>query len=73
MMRRPPVLAHRRKINPITFDSTGRSQRRRAVASARCCRAGEGESRDETAVARLSRTRRPVLPIGTFSPAAPKK
>ncbi|MDT5348280.1 MAG: hypothetical protein QOH91_1567 [Mycobacterium sp.] len=23
MMRRPPVLAHRQKINPITVDSTG--------------------------------------------------
>jgi hypothetical protein len=50
-MRRPPVLAHRRKINPITFDSTGQYQRRCAVASARCCRAGEWASRDETAVA----------------------
>jgi hypothetical protein len=63
----------KRKINPITFDSTGRSQRRCAVASARCCRAGERASHDETVVARLSRTRRPVLPIGTSSPAAPKK
>jgi hypothetical protein len=40
-------------------------------ASARCCRAGERASRDETAVAPLSRTRRPVLPTGTFSSAAP--
>ena len=74
MMRRPPVLAHRRKINPITFDSTGGlndvARWRRPVAAEHA----NGRHVTKPQSPSLSRTRRPVLPIGNFSPAAaPKK